>query len=59
MPGRMVARFVEQAIHQRYNRRYNRQQMTDLVIETCRVLQTEFPHLTPRSLDHLIWNFMA
>ena len=51
-PDRMVARFIEQAIQERYNP----QQMTHLVIETCRVLQTEFPHLTPRSLDHLIWS---
>ena len=54
-PDRMVARFVEQAIQQRYNP----QEMTHLVIETCQILQGEYPHLTPRTLDHLIWTYTS
>ncbi len=52
-PDRMVARFIEQATHQRYNP----YQAIRLVIEACRTLQSDFPHLTPRSLDHLIWSY--
>ena len=52
-PDRMVARFIEQATHQEYNwrlyRRYNRQQMTHLVNEACWILQSDYPHLIPRS----------
>ena len=46
-PDRMVARFVEQATH----RGYNPQKLTSLVIEAGRLLQPEFPNLTPRLLD--------
>jgi len=49
----MVARFVEQATHKRYNRR----KLTELVIQTCHILQTAYSHLTPRALDRLIWDY--
>ena len=54
-PDRMVVRFIEQATH----RGYNPQQMTRLVIAACRILQTDYPHLTPRTLDHLIWKHLT
>jgi hypothetical protein len=60
-PNRMVARFIEQATHQeynsRYNRRYNPLEMTHLVINTCQILRVEYPNLTPRALDRLIWDY--
>jgi hypothetical protein len=27
----------------------------DVLVATCKQLQTEFPHLTPRALDARIW----
>ncbi|MCB9133779.1 MAG: hypothetical protein H6636_00020 [Anaerolineales bacterium] len=54
-PDRMVARFIEQAT----NHRYNPESMKNLVIETCDLLQSDFPHLTPRTLDQLIWGYQS
>ncbi len=62
-PDRMIVRFIEQATQEGYNLqwhpRYSPQEMTHLVIAACRLLQTEQPSLTPRTLDRLIWNYMT
>lgn len=54
-PDRMIARFIERATDQRYNS----DTMTGLLLETCHLLQREYPFLTPRTLDHLIWAYQT
>jgi hypothetical protein len=51
----MVARFIEQAT----DHRYNPDTITAFVIETCHLLQREYPSLTPRTLDRLIWTYVT
>jgi hypothetical protein len=52
-PDRMLIRFVEKAI----GRQLSIEQTEKLVIDACKQLKMTYPHLTPRLLDHLIWNY--
>lgn len=52
-PDRMLIRFVGNALGQQLPVG----QTEKLVIAACQQLKTNYPHLTPRLLDHLIWNY--
>jgi len=50
-PDRMIRRFIYSAI----NRELSMLECHDVLIGACRILQKEFPNLTPRLLDYQIW----
>ncbi len=50
-PDRMISRFLWSALH----RSMSVQEMHDVIVSACRILAIEYPHLTPRTLDNLIW----
>jgi len=52
-PDRMIARFIWSALGQKFSV----EDSHALIIQTHQLLSIEFPHLTPRSLDHAIWLF--
>ncbi|WP_348257331.1 hypothetical protein, partial [Salmonella enterica] len=52
-PDRMVIRFIEAAL----GRGVKMEECHPLLVEVCNQLDGEFPDLTPRSLDHTIWQF--
>lgn len=52
-PDRMVIRFIEAAL----GRPVSVQECHPIIVETCELLKEDFPHLTPRSLDHIIWEY--
>ena len=52
-PDRMMARFIRSALQ----KSLSVEESHDLVVEACQILSEEYPHLTPRALDHLIWNY--
>ena len=52
-PDRMIARFIWSALHQSFSV----EESQDLVMEACQILIEDYPNLTPRALDHMIWNY--
>lgn len=52
-PDRMIQRFIRDGIGQNLDANA----AATLIQETCRILKTQFPSLTPRLLDHEIWKF--
>ncbi len=52
-PDRMITRFVEQVT----GKSYSAEEITRLLIGACDLLVTDYPNLTPRMLDNLIWNY--
>ena len=52
-PDRMMARFIWSAL----NKSLSVEETHRLVVETCKILAAENPLLTPRSLDHAIWQY--
>ncbi|MDQ7839166.1 MAG: hypothetical protein RDU59_11830 [Thermodesulfobacteriota bacterium] len=52
-PDRMITRFLQRAL----GRAISMEEAQLLITEACRSLKPEFQHLTPRLLDHAIWNF--
>ncbi len=53
-PDRMLCRFVAEATGRPD---ISPRSARDAVVAACRELACEFPHLTPRLLDHLIWSY--
>lgn len=52
-PDRMILRFIEAAT----GNQPSIEESHTLLVEACAILAEEFPHLTPRTLDHLIWRY--
>jgi hypothetical protein len=52
-PDRMVARFIKSAT----GKEYSVEDMHLAIVGAAKVLKKEYPNLTPRKLDSLIWNF--
>jgi hypothetical protein len=52
-PDRMITRFIHSAI----GRSPSIEESHRIIIGVCEILAQEYPHLTPRALDHLIWNY--
>lgn len=52
-PDRMLQRFTENAI----GRNLDLDDIVELIVKACAVLKADNPSLTPKSLDHIIWNF--
>ena len=52
-PDRMIARFIQDAI----NKPLSIQQSHDAIVGACSLLAADFPTLTPRLLDNLIWRY--
>jgi hypothetical protein len=51
-PDRMILRFLRRALQ----RPVSKSESQELLMQACKALQTSYPGLTPRSLDHVIWN---
>ena len=52
-PDRMVIRFIEDAL----GRTVKVDDCHPLLVGVCEMLKVEYPELTPRSLDHILWKF--
>lgn len=52
-PDRMMDRFIQSALH----KSLSIEEIHETIIKTCRLLEAEYPDLTPRALDNLIWNY--
>ncbi|MCA9886157.1 MAG: hypothetical protein KC708_24460 [Anaerolineae bacterium] len=52
-PDRMVVRFLEACL----GRSVTSAESSSLLIQSCEMLKENYPDLTPRTLDHEIWNF--
>ena len=52
-PDRMVYRFLKQAL----GRRIGREESVTLLRQASRILQQEYPDITPRALDGEIWKY--
>jgi hypothetical protein len=52
-PDRMITRFIELVT----GKSYTAEETTRLLVETCDLLVKDYPKLTPRTLDNLIWNY--
>jgi hypothetical protein len=52
-PDRWAHRFVEHAIH----RSLDSQALSDALVRASALLREEYPHLTPRALDALVWRY--
>jgi len=52
-PDRMILRFIEAAI----GRPASIDECQPLLVQTCQILAIDFPQLTPRKLDNLIWQY--
>jgi hypothetical protein len=52
---RMMGKFIWSAIQQKLNREETQQAIT----EACQILVKEYPRLTPRILDYLIWSYQS
>jgi len=52
-PDRMIARFLQAAIH----RTITITEMHDILIGAVKLLSKDYPGLTPRRLDHMIWRY--
>lgn len=50
---RMVVRFLETCL----GRSIDPAESASLLVESCKLLKAHYPDLTPRSLDHEIWEF--
>lgn len=50
-PDRMVTRFIKPSI----KRNLSLEEIHDLIIGAHKILVKDFPHLTPKSVDHQIW----
>ena len=50
---RMIIRFIQKCIH----RTPTANEASRLIINALEILKEEFPNLTPRILDHVIWNY--
>jgi hypothetical protein len=52
-PDRMISRFIRSAT----NKNLSIEEMHQAIVSAAKLLSTEYPHLTPRLLDNLIWNY--
>lgn len=52
-PDRMITRFIQDAI----NKTFSVQQSHDAIVGACQLLAVDYPRLTPRLLDNLIWRY--
>lgn len=52
-PDRMITRFVENVT----GKSYSAEIISQLIIRTCDLLTKDYPDLTPRMLDNLIWKY--
>lgn len=52
-PDRMISRFVNSAI----DKTLGVEGSHTLIVRSCEILAQDYPHLTPRLLDHLIWRY--
>lgn len=52
-PDRMIVRFIQAAT----GRSVNGAEAQTSIVEACRILQQDYPALTPALLDHLIWQY--
>ncbi len=52
-PDRMLTRFIESAI----GKSPSVEESHKLIVGACNMLKKEYPYLTPRALDHLIWEY--
>jgi len=52
-PDRMINRFVYNAT----GKSFSVEETTELLIEICNILAQEYPALTPRTLDNVIWRY--
>jgi hypothetical protein len=52
-PDRMITRFLQRVL----GRAVSMDEAQLLISSACRSLRPDFPHLTPRLLDHAIWNY--
>jgi hypothetical protein len=52
-PDRMIARFLEAATH----RTMTTAEMQTAILGVVKLLSANYPNLTPRRLDHMIWSF--
>lgn len=52
-PDRMITRFVQSAI----GKSPNIEESHKAIVGACTILTKEYPHLTPRMLDHLVWQY--
>lgn len=52
-PDRMIARFLEKATH----RRMTTPEMHAVLVGVVKLLSADYPQLTPRRLDNMIWRY--
>lgn len=52
-PDRMILRFIKDATGENVTA----DEAVEIVRDVCSLLKVEYPHLTPRMLDHEIWKF--
>lgn len=52
-PDRMILRFTEHVL----GKPYGPEDTANLLIQACDLLAKDYPGLTPRKLDNLIWNY--
>jgi hypothetical protein len=52
-PDRMIGRFIRSAT----NKDFSVDEMHRAIVAAAKILSSEYPHLTPRLLDNLIWNY--
>lgn len=52
-PDRMITRFIESAI----GKTLSIEESHSVIVGACAVLSKEYPRLTPRKLDNLIWQY--
>jgi hypothetical protein len=52
-PDRMVARFINEAL----GASFGTAEMTALLVAVANLLVIDYPDLTPRLLDHAIWQY--
>jgi len=52
-PDRMIIRFIEAAL----SRPVKMEECHPLLTATCQLLKADYPNLSPRLLDNLIWQF--
>lgn len=52
-PDRMINRFIATILQ----RKVSMKECIPLIVQTCELLKTKYPHLTPRDLDHEIWKY--
>ena len=52
-PDRMLERFTKNAT----GKTLDLDEIMEVIVKACAVLKTDYPSLTPKSLDHIIWNY--